>query len=313
MPSFIAEVGFRRLRYVRYADDFLLGLIGTKEEALVIKEKVREFLADLGLTLSETKTLITHAKTERARFLGYEVRIAVSNTRRTNKRRSINGVPMLHVPQDVLRKWRTKYMKEGKTADRAELLAESDFDIVRTYAAEYNGVINYYEMAVNRAVFHDVKGHFSESLVRTLAAKHKTHIRAIYRKYQRQQEDGPNYFEVCLVRKDKPPLVARFGEISLKYHRIAEHLNDRKQEQYFSRNQQSERLLAEVCELCGRRGPLQGHHVRKLSDLARRYRGRKQPPAWVVRMVAIRRKTLFLCPTCHQEVHSGRWDGKKVE
>jgi len=313
LPSFVADEGYRRLRYVRYADDFLVGLIGTKEEALAIKEEVRQFLADLGLTLSEQKTLITHAKTEKARFLGYEVGVAVANSRRTKKRRSINGVPMLRVPHDVLRKWRTKYMKEGKTVGRTELLRENDFEIVRTYAAEYNGVVNYYEMAINRSVFHDVKGHFTESLVKTLAEKHKSHISAIYKKYQREQEDGPNYIEVRFERPDKDPLVARFGEISLKYHRIAKHLNDEKQEHYFHRNQQSDRLLAEVCELCGKSGPLQGHHVRKLSDLVKRYQGRKQPPAWVVKMSEIRRKTLFLCPTCHHDVHAGKWDGKKVE
>ena len=313
LPSFVADGGYRRLRYIRYADDFLLGLIGTKEEALTIKEEVKGFLANLGLTLSEQKTLITHAKTEQARFLGYEVGIAVANSRRVNKRRSINGVPMLRVPHDVLRKWRTKYMKEGKTVGRTELLNENDFDIVKTYAAEYNGVVNYYEMAVNRSVFHDVKGHFTESLVKTLAEKHKSSIRAIYKKYRREQEDGPNYIEVRIEREGKAPLVARFGEISLKYHRIAKHLNDEKPAHYFHRNQQSDRLLAEVCELCGKPGPLQGHHVRKLSDLVKRYQGRKQPPDWVIKMSEIRRKTLFLCPTCHHDVHAGNWDGKKVE
>ena len=313
LPTFVADEGYRRLRYVRYADDFLLGLIGTKEEASEIKEAVRQFLASLGLTLSEQKTFITHAKTEKARFLGYEVGIAVANSRHTKGRRSINGVPMLRVPQDVLRKWKNKYVKEGKTVGRTELLRESDFEIVRTYAAEYNGVVNYYEMAVNRSVFHEVKGHLTESLVKTLAEKHKSHISAIYRKYQRKQEGGLKHIEVYLEREGKDPLVTRFGEISLKYHRIARHLNDKKQEHYFNRNQQSDRLLAEVCELCGKSGPLQGHHLRKLSDLVKRYQGRKQPPAWVVKMSELQRKTLFLCPTCHHDVQMGNWDGRKVE
>ena len=313
LPSFVADEGYRRLRYVRYADDFLLGLIATKEEALAIKEEVRQFLADLGLTLSEQKTRITHAKTEKAEFLGYEIGIALDNSWRTKKRRSINGAPVLRVPHYVLRKWRTKYMKAGKTVGRTELRDENDFEIVRTYAAEYNGVVNYYEMALNRSVFHDVKGHFTESLVKTLAAKHKCRISRIYKKYQREQKDGPNYIEVRLERPNKAPLVARFGEISLRYHRLAYHLNDKKQEHYFHRNQQSDRLLAEVCELCGKTGPLQGHHVRKLSDLVKRYQGRKQPPDWVVKMSALRRKTLFLCPTCHHDVQMGKWDGKKVE
>lgn len=65
---------FRRLKYVRYADDFLLGFIGPKHEAEEIESRIREFLTtQLGLELSDAKTLITHGRTAAARFLGYEI------------------------------------------------------------------------------------------------------------------------------------------------------------------------------------------------------------------------------------------------
>jgi hypothetical protein len=111
---------YRRLRYVRYADDHLLGFIGSRTEALEIKQKIQEFLKSLKLTLSEEKTLITHATRGRARFLGYEIYIAQNNTKLTNHKnqarcvkRSINGKPILSVPTDVVKKWQTHYLGQS--------------------------------------------------------------------------------------------------------------------------------------------------------------------------------------------------------
>src|SRR6266568_2321394 len=87
-----ADPGYRRLRYLRYADDHLLGFTGPRAEAEQIKARLAEFLRDdLGLVLNASKTLITHARTQRARFLGYDITVQHSSTRITNGRRSVNG------------------------------------------------------------------------------------------------------------------------------------------------------------------------------------------------------------------------------
>src|SRR6266568_6736819 len=87
-----ADLGFRRLRYVRYCDDHLLGFAGPKAEAQDIKNRVAAFLRDeLNLELSQSKTLITHARTGAARFLGYEITVEHADHKVTGKRRSING------------------------------------------------------------------------------------------------------------------------------------------------------------------------------------------------------------------------------
>jgi group II intron reverse transcriptase/maturase len=107
LPSFVAEEGYRRLRYVRYADDFLLGFIGTKKEAEAIREELRNYLQQqLRLEMSEEKTLITHAKDSSAKFLGYEVNIATSDSKQKGRRRCVNGVPMLKAPAKVIRTYR---------------------------------------------------------------------------------------------------------------------------------------------------------------------------------------------------------------
>jgi retron-type reverse transcriptase len=134
-----ADPDFRRLRYIRYADDFLLGFIGTKEEAEEIKRKIGVFLQEeLKLDLSKTKTLITHAPDERARFLGYEIAVMQNNTKHDYKhRRSINGRIRLGVPEDVLEAKCQRYMKSGKGRRRGEMLDESEFSIMSAYQSEY--------------------------------------------------------------------------------------------------------------------------------------------------------------------------------
>lgn len=97
---------YRRIRYCRYADDFLIGYIGTHQEAKAIKEKIRAFLKTIKLELSEEKTLITHATTGKARFLGYDIHLAVDNNQMTvqdreqtsYRRRALNMTPILAVP-----------------------------------------------------------------------------------------------------------------------------------------------------------------------------------------------------------------------
>ena len=83
MPSLDThDPGFRRLRYIRYADDFLLGFAGPKNEADEIKARIGRFLRDsLKLELSDAKTLVTHGRTKAARFLGYEVVVQGSNNK----------------------------------------------------------------------------------------------------------------------------------------------------------------------------------------------------------------------------------------
>lgn len=106
MPSRDPEdPDFRRLWYVRYADDFLLGFSGPRHEAEEIKWAIRQFLHDtLKLEMSTEKTLITHARTEAARFLGYEVVTLDAMTKQDHRRqRCINGAVRLKIPVEVIR------------------------------------------------------------------------------------------------------------------------------------------------------------------------------------------------------------------
>jgi len=123
---------YRRLRYVRYADDWLLGFAGPKHEAQEIKSKIAQFLLDeLKLELSPSKTLITHASTTAAHFLGYEIRAQHADTKITRGRRAVNGAIGLFVPRPVIKQRCQLYLKHGKPAQRGVLLHDEDFTIAR--------------------------------------------------------------------------------------------------------------------------------------------------------------------------------------
>lgn len=135
------DPGYRRLRYIRYADDTLLGFAGPKAEAEQIKARLARFLADeLGLELQPDKTLITHARTQAARFLGYEICVQHSDTKITRRTRSVNGVIRLRVPKDVIDAKCARYLQGGKPAHRADLIPASDRQIINVCGAEYRGI-----------------------------------------------------------------------------------------------------------------------------------------------------------------------------
>jgi group II intron reverse transcriptase/maturase len=166
-----ADPDYRRLRYVRYADDWLLGFAGPRREAEEIKEKIAAFLRDeLRLEMSPSKTLITHAASQAARFLGYEIKAQHSDTKITRNRRAVNGAIGLFVPRDRIRQWCALYSDKGKPAQRGALLHDDDFTIIAKYQSEYAGRVQYYLLAQD--VFRLGRLHWvmETSLLKTLGA-----------------------------------------------------------------------------------------------------------------------------------------------
>ncbi len=181
------DPNFRRLRYVRYADDFLLSFIGPKSEAEEIKQQLGTFLQEqLKLELSKTKTLLTHARTETARFLNYEIHTLQENAQRDQRRhrRNINGRVGLRVPKDAIKDKCQRYKRyRQKTIHRAELLHDSDLTIIETFQAEYRGIVEYYRLAYNLHCLSELEGVMETSLTKTLASKFQVSVPRIYDKY----------------------------------------------------------------------------------------------------------------------------------
>ena len=304
------DPGYRRLRYVRYADDFVLGFIGPKAEAQQVKESLETFLRDsLKLELSKEKTLITHATSQAARFLGYELVNQQANDQHDHRgQRKVNGRMGLRVPANVIEQHCQAYMRNGKPAHRSSLIHDDDYGIMVRYQSEYRGVVQYYLLAYNVHHFGRLHMVMEMSLAKTLAAKHKSTTRKMRRKYRSvvETEHGPRVCLRVVKQQDngKRPLMAQFGGIPLQRQRQAVLVDQQPQRYRTDRNELVKRLLADECEMCGSTVAIEVHHIRALRDLNVKGQGTK--PKWVQLMAARKRKTLVVCRTCHMDIHHGR-------
>lgn len=304
---------YKRLQYVRYADDFIIGVIGSKEDAEYIKSRVSEFIKkQLNMELSEDKTLITHSL-DRAKFLGYEITKIDSDAMTKDKngvlKTPFNGMIDLYIPKNTIREWLAKNKivkdidsREWRMNHRTRLLGLSDLEIIQIHNSEIRGLYNYYKMAKN------VHTHISTliyaleySCLGTLANKHKTSKGKIKERYRRGQGWGVEYetshgkkfmyfFNEPVTRVKSPFFISNLDN-TYNLMKIAG-----------ARTQLEDRLRANMCELCGydkSDREYEVHHVKKVKDL-------KGKEPWEKLMIARKRKTLILCKYCHSNIHKGK-------
>jgi hypothetical protein len=300
------DPGFRRLHYARYADDTLLGFTGPRAEAEEIKQRLAAFLHDeLKLELSRDKTLITHARTQAARFLGYEITVLHNDRKVTRGRRSANGVVSLRVPSSVIKAKQAPYLSRGKPERRSQLVNEDDHTIVSTYGAEWRGIVQYYLLAGNVHRLYRLHWVMETSLLKTLANKHRSSVSKMARMFKAAVGTpyGPRKcLEARVERSGRKPLVARFGGIPLRRQKDAV-ISDRVLVPGVIRHKELvTRLLADRCELCKDTDGISVHHVRRLADL---HRPGQPQPGWAQQMARRRRKTLVVCRSCHDAIHAG--------
>jgi group II intron reverse transcriptase/maturase len=315
---------YRRLSFVRYADDFLLGFIGPKAEAEAIKEAIGTFLRDrLHLMMSEEETLITHARTEQARFLNYAISInhaddKVAKRITTGVRvRSINGGVRLGIPRGLIHEKAARYQRKGTIVRERQLMEWSDASIIDTYQQRFRGLAEYYKFAVDRGDLCLVKHVMEVSPVKTLAQKLRLSVSNVYRKYRTTSLVGDQEYAVLQVRVPtrKGERIFTWGAIPLKTVKPGTAtVEDRIPVEHWVnvRSDLIRRLQADACELCGSQEDCEVHHVRKLIEVKRRWAGRREKPTWVHKMIALRRKTLIVCRRCHVAIHHGTFDLPKA-
>ncbi len=300
----LMDPGYRRLSYCRYADDHILGFTGPKAEAEEIKARLAEFLRETpGLELNDRKTLITHARTQRARFPGYDIIVQHSDTKITRGQRTVNGKVALRVPPDVIRAKCAPCRQQGKPWHRPQLQNLPDYDIVRIYGAEYRGVVNYYRMAQDVSRLNAVCWNAETSMLKTLAAKHGSTVSKMAARHKAviPAPSGPRTcFEARIRREGKKDLVARFGGIPLRRDWRAVVRDPAPVRLPPPRKELVHRLLNRRCELCERGGTVAVHQVAALKQLGKP--GPHQPP-WAALMAKKHRKTLIVCGPCHDYIH----------
>jgi RNA-directed DNA polymerase len=309
------DPGYRRLRYCRYADDFLLGVIGPKSEALAIMEKVKAFLHErLRLKHSEAKTGLKH-NSEIIRFLGYD--ITVINSEKIVKciyhgqhvrRRTGKAHITLYVPQERLQKFATDRQygnwESLKAAHKPFLMQASDVEITKQYSTEMRGLAEYYKIANNskKALWGKIYKLWSESYLKTLAAKHQTSVHKMATTLNRGE-----YLAVRVYGKGKESGEVKHEEKLFDLKSIDKSKDSGEKVdnlplimQYTSRTELQKRREARKCEYCEREeGYFEVHHIRKLADI------KKGKAPWEKLMIARRRKTLVLCIECHDKLHAG--------
>jgi len=299
------DPGYRRLKYTRYADDHILGFIGPKAEAEEIKAKLAKFLREtLGLELNQQKTLITHARSQHARFLGYDITVQYSRDKITGGRRTVNGTIALRVPREVIKAQSARYRRRGKPSHRPRLQNLDDYDIVRKYGAEYAGVVNYYLLARDVYRLNTLRWNAESSMLRTLARKHRSSVAKMAARHKAKVETSDGLrtcFEARKHREGKKDLVARFGGIILRQDRRAVIRDPVPAPAAYPRKELIKRLRRRECELCETGTTVAVHQVTGLKTLGKPGPGQ---PAWAALMARMRRKTLIVCAPCHDWIHA---------
>lgn len=312
------DAGFRRLQYVRYADDFIIGIIGSKADAQAVKQEIGSYIADcLKLELSDEKTLVTKA-TDRAKFLGYEIRVTpqsnhTKKTKRGTKARNFGGHIMLEVPTAAVRsKLLELHAMEvevhgGKeiweATHRGELTGRTDLSILDQYNGEVRGFCNYYAIANNCSKLHKFRCIMEYSFYKTLACKYRTTKRKIISKYRIGKDIGVRFHDKN--GKERTRFLWKGSLAKDSYPLGAEADIIHKPKGILKKPSLANRLKAGRCEWCGKDAQtVVVHHVRALKEL-----DDSQP--WAAFMKQINRKTLVVCVECHSLIHGA--DCEKME
>ena len=308
--------GYKRLVYVRYADDFLIGVIGSKVDAKQVKADVGQFIRQqLHLELSQEKTLITHGS-DFAQFLSFQITASTEqNSTRTKAgyiKRSYTGRIKLYVPKE---KWlkrllsygalKIQYDKNNGNKEIWEPICRSglrnldDLEILNQYNAEIRGLYNYYRIAHNATVLNNFLYVMKYSMYKTFAGKYRTSMRKIIQKYTKNR-----VFVITYQGKSGEKSVVFYNQGMRRDTHVSATDPDIIGRARENRNYTSlvQRLRGCQCEWCGATDvEIEIHHVKKLKDLS----GRAE---WERHMIARRRKTMALCHNCHVKLHAGKLD-----
>lgn len=303
------DANYRRIQYVRYADDFLIGVIGSKSECQAIKADIKEFMTEqLGLELSDEKTLITNAK-DKAKFLGYEILVRskafMHKDSRGVMKRFGNGSVLLHVSMDTAKAKLLEYgalriAKEGnqdiwKPKPRGSMIGNKVEDIVAQYNTEIRGFYNYYAIANNISTIGHSFGYIMEySMYKTIAQKLNLTMSQAKLKFLKDKK-----FIVPFTGKNGEVRYRIFYDGGFKRKEpfngsIVDYIPNTA---FVPKLSLMERLKTGTCEICGNKGDLIMHHVRNLNQL-------KADSPWNAIMIKKRRKTLAICESCNEVIQN---------
>lgn len=306
---------YRRLQFCRYADDFIIGIIGPKKEALEIMQEIKYYLQEeLQLEASEEKSKISKASTGTI-FLGYKVKTVSGSPirkyrregeRASTRRYASDRINLLVPKERIVRFNRDKnYGDLGrlKGKHRKYLIDSSMLEIVLAYNAEMRGFANYYRLAFCvKFSLRKLWYLWQKSLLKTLACKHKCSVNKIVKRLKTKEGLAVRYKVKGKERSQFLFNIKTINELPNVGQKVDQYPNV-----YFTmgRSDVMDRLHAKQCEYCGATNqPCEVHHVRRMSDM-------KSSPLWKQVASARKRKRVVLCVPCHKALHAGRLHTRK--
>jgi group II intron reverse transcriptase/maturase len=301
-PSYI------RIKFLRYADDVIIGVVGPKALAQQVREELAAFLKrELKLELNQQKTVITHLPTQAAHFLGYALKTSEPRLRRLNLRRKgsphnvtqtvkvATGNIKLLVPLARLTPKLKKYMAEGQPASMPALINQPIEHIIDHYNGVLRGWYNYYQLAQNVCQLNYAKYILNYSLTKTLAHKEKSSTSKVIRKYGKD----------ITVHKPNGKTLHFFNQ-PLKQVRKTKASSESIDTipMWFPRRTRTR--LQNACVICHSRVRVEMHHVRHIRKRGEHIQG------FTLYLAAINRKQVPVCRQCHRDIHNGRYDGTSL-
>lgn len=305
------DENYRRLTYCRYADDFIVGVIGAKEDAKRTASQITQFLKnELALEIANDKFHIVHAS-KGVRFLGYDVKsysgnklAYVESTGTKSLKRTVSERMQLLIPEQkindfVLSKGYGDYYNY-KPASRGHLTHLSDAEIITTYNMEIRGFVNYYALgnSANKKL-NKVADLCKRSCAMTLAHKNRTTTQKVIASLK--QPDGSWTYKIPDSKK-----VKEINFYWLKRDFVAKSCREIQIDTIpntyaitLSRTELIKKLEANTCEYCGSQENVEVHHIHKMKDINR------NEELWAVMMKSRNRKTIVLCRNCHHKLHNG--------
>lgn len=294
----------KRLSYVRYADDFLIGIIGSKKDCEEIRENVKKFLEEkLKLNLNLEKTKITNAINDRAKFLGYEIHITPLNKRTYTKKVvrnktikvQVNTRPLFSAPIDKIKE---KLYEKGYTSNKREgtrvgrLIHYTDGYIIQHFASIWRGIANYYSKATNFGRLSSIYYILTYSCLLTLVSKNrlKTKRKGVL-VYGMPMKVG----EIRFPAWGKPNINSQIQVFDV----------DRFIEDMSKRTQRTLDLLTNECSICGSTDKVEMHHIHAI----RKNKGRDFLSTQERNM---KRRQIPVCQSCHNKIHKGEYQGPKL-
>lgn len=316
VPQVINDASYIRVKYIRYADDWIIGVNGPKELAEEIREKCGNFLKkDLELELSYEKTHIRHAKTEFADFLGTKLKVGSLGEQKVATYTSKNGhrfkkkvtgwTPYMAVPIDKLVKRLSNEgicKSDGTPICKNSWMLFDDTQIVNLFSSIWRGLLNYYSFVDNRTELRRIQYILLYSCARTLAGKHHTSVHKLFKKHGKRLKIQVKNADNKVIHVTEFHLVKSLKRDHMNFRINDSEANNGGKTVLWIKLKTKSKLNFPCC-ICGEKDNIEMHHVKHVRKMGEKVKG------FTKLMATLNRKQIPVCRKCHVKIHNGLYDG----